>query len=314
MKLVVTIPAYNEEKTISKVIYEIPKKIEGIDEIRILVIDDGSTDKTFEEARKAGAIVIRNTSNMGLAFTFRKGLDAALGMDADYIVNTDADFQYNQKQIPLLLKPVLNGKADVVLGSRFAGTIESMPPQKNMGNRIATAVLRFVTGYKITDGQTGFRAFSREAALRMNLWSNYTYTHETLLHAAENRLVVTEVPVDFRKRADKSRLISSIWRYAFNAGKTLFTYYLYYRPLQLFGAAGALFSTAGLLAGSRVLFHFLETGMVSPYLPSAVLSAVLLILGFQLFIMGFVARIIMQQRRATEEMLYLMKKGMVGNQ
>ena len=307
MKLVITIPAFNEEKTIEKVINEIPKKISGIDKIEILVIDDGSTDRTSAVAKKAGAKIIKNKKNLGLAKTFKNGLNKALEMGADIIVNTDADFQYNQKQIPLIVKPVLAGDADICLGSRFKGKIEYMPLRKNLGNRIASLVLSFVTGYKISDGQTGFRAFSRESALKMNLWSEYTYTHETLLHAAENDLIIKEVPVDFRKRKDKSRLMSGITHYAFNAGKTLFNYYLYYRPLSLFGFAGSILFVMGILTGSRVLLHYINTGLVSPYLPTAILTSIFLILGFQLIFIGLVAEMIKHNRKKEEEVLYLLK-------
>jgi glycosyltransferase involved in cell wall biosynthesis len=303
MKLVITIPAFNEEKTITKVIKEIPRSIAGVNRTEVLVIDDGSTDKTASLAKKAGAKVIRNKKNLGLAKSFRNGLNKALEMKADIIVNTDADFQYNQKQIPLIVAPVLRGEADICLGSRFKGKIEYMPLRKRLGNKIASAVLSFVTGYRISDGQTGFRAFSRPAALKMNLWSGYTYTHETLLHAAENDLVIKEVPVDFRKRKDRSRLMSGILHYALNAGKTLFNYYLYYRPLTLFGSAGIILSLSGMLIGSRVLIHFAQTGQVTPYIPSAILTAVLLILGFLLILTGLTAEITKHQRQAVEEVL-----------
>lgn len=308
MRLIITIPAYNEEATISKVIDEIPKKIKGIDEIEVLVIDDGSTDNTAKIAEAHGAEVIRHASNLGLAKAFRTGLYSSLEKGAGIILNTDADFQYNQKQIPLLLKPILEGRADIVLGSRFKGSIEAMPIHKKLGNILASRVLSFVTGYKISDGQTGFRAFSRESALRMNLWSDYTYTHETLLHAAENSLVIEEVPVDFRKRADKSRLISSIWLYAFNASKTLFNYYLYYKPLQLFGFLGAILILSGLISGMRVLVHFFNTGLVSPYIPTAVLTSVFLIVGFILIMIGLVADLVKHSRKAEEEIIYLLRK------
>ena len=308
MKLVVTIPAYNEEKTIAKVIQEIPKKIPGIKEIEVIVIDDGSTDKTASVAKRCGAIVVRHPGNRGLAKAFKTGLNAALERGADIIVNTDADFQYNQKQIPALIKPILEGKADIVLGSRFAGWIEEMPLSKKLGNKLATAVVRFVTGYKITDAQTGFRAFSREAALRMNILSDYTYTQETLLIAAEHKLKVVEIPVDFRKRAGKSRLISSIWSYAKKASMTIWLTHLSYKPLKVFLTLGAILIVAGILAGLKVLLHYLATGLVQPYLPTALLASLLLILGFEVVIIGLVAEMIKSNRKLQEEILYKTKR------
>ena len=195
MRLVVTIPAFNEEKTIGKVIREIPKKIPGITEIEVLVIDDGSTDSTSVISQKFGATVLRNTANRGLAQAFSRGMGKAFEMGADIIVNTDADFQYNQAQIPLLVKPIVDGKADIVLGSRFRGKIEYMPAHKRLGNHLVSFLMRAITGIPVSDSQTGFRAFSREAALRINVFSDYTYTQETILEAFDKKLSIMEVPI-----------------------------------------------------------------------------------------------------------------------
>lgn len=307
MKLVITIPAYNEEKTLSKVISEIPRKINGVNKIEVLVINDGSTDKTVQVAKKAGAVVLNNKRNMGLARTFKRGLEKALEMGADIIVNTDADLQYNQKQIPALIKPIIDGKADIVLGSRFKGWIESMPLQKKLGNKIATWAVRQVSGIPVSDAQTGFRAFTREAAAKMNIQSQHTYTQETIIQAAFKDLTVKEVPIDFRKRADKSRLISNVFSYGKRAALTVFTGYLNYKPLKVFGAIGAIFFLGGLAAGLRVLFHYLSTGVVTPFLPTAILSAVLIIFGFQIIVIGLLADMIKNNRRLQEEVLYIEK-------
>lgn len=308
MKLVVTIPAYNEEKTIQAVIKDIPKRIAGLKTIDVLVVDDGSDDKTAELARKAGAKVISNSQNRGLAYTFRRALDKALELGADIIVNTDADNQYVQGQIPKLLQPIFSKKADVVIGSRFKGTIEEMSLQKYYGNKIATLAVKLLSGLPLSDAQSGFRAFSREAALKINVFSSYTYVQETILEAADKGLRIIEVPVDFRKRHDKSRLISNIFDYAMKAGATIVLGYLNYRPLKVFLLIGGSLFTGGLLLGLRVLLHYLETGLVQPYLPSAVLSGVLLIIGFQIMIMGLLAEMIKHNRKLTEEILYRMKK------
>ena len=304
MKLIITIPAYNEEKTLGSVIKEIPKKIKGISKVEILVIDDGSTDRTAAIAKKLGTVVIKNKENIGLAKTFKKGLEAALEKGADIIVNTDADFQYNQKQIPLLLRPILEEKADLVLGSRFKGNIEYMPFKKRFGNRLASWAVRRVSGLPISDAQTGFRAFTREAAARMNIQSNYTYTQETILQAAFKGLVVKEVPVDFRKREDKSRLISNVFSYAKKAGLTMLKGYLNYKPLKVFAGLGSLFFLGGFVAGLRVLVHYFNTGVVTPFLPTAILSAVLMIVGFQIIVIGLLADMIKTNRLIEEELLY----------
>lgn len=308
MKLVVMIPAFNEESTLAKVIAEIPRKIEGITETQILVVDDGSTDNTAMVAKKNGASVLLHIHNQGLASAFRDGLTRALELGADIIVNTDADFQYNQKQIQLLVKPVLEKKADIVLGSRFKGQIEFMPFQKRLGNRLATWAVSLVAGIPITDGQTGFRAFSREAALHLTVLSTYTYTQETIVQAAHLHLSIVEVPVDFRKRKGESRLISSIWIYAKKSILTLIMGYLTYKPLKVFMALGGLVFTLGLLFGLRVLTHYFRFGLVEPYLPTAVLSVALLIFGFQIIAIGMLAEMIKNNRKIAEEMLYRIKK------
>ena len=216
MKLVVTIPAFNEEETLGMVIKEIPQSVVGFDSLEILVIDDGSTDKTTEIALKSGATrVISHTSNKGLATAFRTGLKTALNMDADVIVNIDADGQYDAMQISNLVKPILTNKADMVLGSRFAGYIEEMPYQKRIGNILATYLTRVLSGYSTTDAQTGFRALKKDLAGFLKITSKKTYVQETIIRAAKAGYRIVEVPITFRKRVGESRLIKNIWGYAF---------------------------------------------------------------------------------------------------
>ncbi|PIN84647.1 MAG: glycosyl transferase family 2 [Candidatus Diapherotrites archaeon CG11_big_fil_rev_8_21_14_0_20_37_9] len=308
MKLVVTIPAYNEEKTLGKVLDEIPKKISGIDKIEVLVVDDGSKDSTSKVAISKGAKVVKNSSNKGLAFTFSRALEMALDMDADIIVNTDADFQYDQRQIPAVIDPVLKGEADIVLGSRFKGKIEDMPMQKYWGNMAMSLMVSFLTGMNISDAQTGFRAFSRDAALKINVFSDYTYTQETILEAWEKKLVIKEVPVDFRKRTGKSRLISNVFIYAKKAGFTVVETYISYKPLRVFVTIGSLMCLLALAFGFRVIVHFYNTGLVTPYLPTAILSSMLLVVGVQVLIMGLVAEMIKRNRKIQEKILYTTRK------
>ncbi|MBI4021234.1 MAG: glycosyltransferase family 2 protein [Candidatus Aenigmarchaeota archaeon] len=307
LKLVVMIPAYNEEETIEKVIRSVPRRIPRISSVEVLVIDDGSTDATAERALRNRVTVVRNTRNRGLGATFQRGLDAALAMGADIIVNTDADDQYDQAQIPDLIAPILDGRADIVLGSRFRGHIEHMPLRKRLGNRFATFAVRAVSGVPVSDAQTGFRAFSREAALRTQVQSTYTYTQETILQAAAHHLAVTEIPATFKKRAGESRLISSLFTYAKHAGLTLLKGSLNYRPLKVFLFIGAIFFLLGFALGVRVLAHYLATGLVTPYLPSAILTAILIIFGFQIIVIGLIAEMIKQQRAVNEENLYIAK-------
>lgn len=309
MKLIITVPAYNEEQTIGEVIREIPEKISGIDDIEVLVINDGSTDNTLEEAEKAGATkTVSFKKNRGLAYAFRTGLEEALSRGADIIVNIDADAQYNGRQIPELVEPILKEDADLVLGSRFAGWIEEMPWPKKTGNKIATWVTAKLSGFPTSDAQTGFRAFSRDAALHLNVLSDYTYTQETIIQASYKGLKIVEVPVDFRKRKGKSRLIPNIFNYALKSGVTIAKTFRDYKPLSIFGFMGGFFVLIGLLFGFRVLIHFLESGAVSPYIPSSILSGVLIIIGFQIIVLGLIADMIGNNRRLMENILYKIKK------
>jgi len=307
-KLVVIIPAYNEEGTIERVIKEIPRDIKSVDKVEVLVVDDGSRDKTLEEAKKAGADrVISHKKNLGLGVTFKDGLEEALKMGADIIVNIDADFQYNAKEIPKLVEPIINGRADIVLGDRQIDKLEHMPPSKKFGNKIATWVVRRLTGLPIRDAQTGFRAFSRDAALRMNLTGDYTYVQETLIQAANKGLKIEQIPVEFRKREGKSRLITNIFQYAKYAGLNIIKSYRDYRPLKVFTTIGVAIILIGLIFGIRVLIDFFTIGKVA-HLPSAVLTTVLIVVGLLVIIFGLLADMLKTQRILLEEILYRMKK------
>lgn len=307
MKLVVMIPAYNEEETIGSVIREIPR--DCCDQVEVLLINDGSTDNTVEEARNAGADrIVSFKKNRGLAPAFRAGLETALMMGADIIANTDGDGQYNGKQISDLIKPILDGRADFVLGSRTKGRIEYMPLQKRVGNRIATFVTRHVSGLPISDAQSGFRAFTRDAAMHLNVMSNYTYVQETLMQAANSGMVYEEVPIEFRKRTGgPSRLISNIFRYAKRAGTTIVKTYRDYQPLKTFSILGIIPLLIGLFFGFRVLFHFFRTGTVGSELPSAVFTVLLLIIGVQTIVLGLLADMLKTHRMIEDEILYRLK-------
>jgi len=309
MKLVVMIPAYNEEKSLGAVINEIPRKIKGVDEIRILVVDDGSTDATSSVAKDAGADnILSHKHNMGLARAFRDGMNEALEMGADIIVNTDADFQYDGKEIPQLIHPILEKKADIVLGDRQIDRLDHMPRGNLWGNKLATSIVRLTTGLPIRDAQTGFRAFSREAALRMNLTGDYTYTQETVIQAANKHLMIEQISVTFRPREGKSRLISSISRYARSAGVTIFRSFGAYHPFVIFSFIGIICILLGLVFGFKVIIHYLTTGFVTPYLPSALLTTVLIIVGCLAILFGLLADMIRTQRMLSEEILYRLKK------
>lgn len=308
MKLVVMIPSYNEEKTIASVIKEIPR--DCCEEVKILVINDGSTDNTVQEAENAGADkIISFKKNKGLAPAFRAGLQTALEMGANIIVNTDGDGQYNGKEICKLIEPILQGRADFVLGSRTKGKIEYMPIQKKIGNQIATFITRVVSGFPVSDAQSGFRAFTKDCAMYLNVMADYTYVQETLIQAAYYGFVIEEVPIEFRKRnSGPSRLISSIWRYAKRAGITIARGYRDFHPLDTFFGIGSLFLLGGFLFGGRVLITYFNTGAVTGALPSAVLTVLLILIGVSTFTLGFIADILKTQRKIQDEILYRLKK------
>jgi glycosyltransferase involved in cell wall biosynthesis len=309
VKLVITIPAYNEENTISNVLKEIPRKIDGIDTIEVLLIDDGSTDNTVKKAVENGVDeVIVHKVNKGLGASFKDGIDSALEKVADIIVNIDADGQYNATQISDLIQPILDGKADIVLGWRDINNLSHMPKSKKLGNRLASWITRRLSGLPLKDAQTGFRAFSKEAAIRLNLYGKYTYTQETLIQASYKGLQIEQIPVEFRARDGKSRLISNISTYAFRAGATVFSTYRDYYPLKLFSLIGGTITIIGLAFGILVLVHFYHTGMVSPHLPTAILATLLIIIGLGTFALGIFVHMLNTQRRLSEEILYRLKK------
>ena len=304
MKVFVMIPAYNEEITIAKVIKEIKQTSK---DYKIVVIDDGSKDNTSLVAKKAGAdYIFRNKKNLGLAESFKRGLEECLRLGADIIVNTDADFQYNQTEIPKLIQPILDGKADIVLTDRQVMKLNHMPLGKRYGNSISTLVTRFVSGFPVRDAQSGFRAFSREAALKLNILSDYTYVQETIIQAVDKRLRILQMPCEFRKREGKSRLISSLFGYAKRAGLTIIRSYVRYKPLKAFLTLSLFPIVLGFLLGLRYSYFYLlgQRG----HIQSLILAAILLIIGFQIIVLAFIADTIGANRKIQEEILYLQKK------
>jgi glycosyltransferase involved in cell wall biosynthesis len=302
------VPAHNEEASIGDVIRRIPRDF-GRCKARVLVIDDGSTDKTAAVAKENGADwVVSLGARRGLGRAFGIGLSEALSHGADILVLVDADGQYDPEQIPELVEPVERNLADLVLGSRFSGWIEEMPFGKRFGNRVATMLTSYLAGIDTTDAQTGFRAFSRDAAMRLNIFGGYNHAQQSLIQAAHKNLRIAEVPVNFRKRLHgKSRLIGSLPGYAHKAGLTTLRAYRDYRPLPVFLTIGGLLFLAGMAVGFRVLIHFVQTGQVTPYVPSAILTAVLLILGFQAIFLGLLADMLGGVRTLAEEVLYLVR-------
>lgn len=293
MKVIITIPAFNEEKTIGKVL----KEIKGVMsttryKYSVLVVDDGSSDRTAAIAKSEGAEVFSHPYNMGLAEAFRTEMKICLETKADIIVHTDADGQYLAKDIPRLISKMDEGY-DFVLGSRFKGRIESMPLIKRLGNIAFSKVISGIVGIKITDGQTGFRAFTREVAERLSITSTHTYTQEQIIHAVRNKFRVAEVPVYFarRKGNTKSRLLKNPFEYAFKAWVNILRVYRDYEPLKFFGIAGGIFFSMGFLIGLFILAHLIREGNVGG-LPRVMLSVLFMSLGIQIIIFGFIADMI----------------------
>ena len=289
MKIVVTIPAYNEESTISGLISRIHKVMEANKyDYKVLVVDDGSKDNTAPAAKNAKALVYSHPKNYGLAETFITEVEKSLKLGADVIVHIDADTQYKPEEIPLLIKEIENGY-DLVLGSRFKGTIESMPFTKKFGNIAFSKVISNVTGTDISDAQTGFRAFTKEVAEKIKITSGHTYTQEQIIRAVREKFRIKEVPVYFAKRGDKSRLISNPFGYAARAWIDIIRIYRDYKPLKFFGVVGSLIFFAGFILGLYLIYVQLFGEGINRHLGLMMLDILILSIGLQIIIFGFIA-------------------------
>lgn len=310
IKLIIQIPCLNEEKTLPATVADLPRKIDGVDIIEYLVINDGSTDRTVEVARELGVHhVIGFTNNKGLARAFCAGIDYALAVGADLIVNTDADNQYSGDDVETLVRPVLEGRADMVIGDRNTEAIAHFSPIKKRLQKWGSWVVRQVSGTEIPDTTSGFRAYSREAALRMNVVSEFTYTLETIIQAGKQSVAIDHVPIRTNEELRKSRLFRSMRGYVKRSAATILRVYTMYEPLKMFSYAGGILIVLGLIPGVRFLYLYLTTG-ASGHIQSLILSAVLIILGFQVFVLGVVADLIGSNRKLIENVLYLNRKAM----
>ena len=289
MQIVVTIPAYNEEKTIGALISSI-HEVMGRNRYsyKILVVDDGSRDKTAQAAKSAKAIVYSHPKNYGLAETFKSEVKKSLELKADVIVHIDADGQYLPKEMPKLIQEIKNGN-DLVLGSRFKGKIESMPLMKRFGNRAFSRVISSITRMKISDAQTGFRAFTKEVAENISIISDHTYTQEQIIKAVRQKYRIKEVPVYFAKRKDKSRLISNPFGYAIRAWINIIRIYRDYKPLKFFGLGGSLILLAGFALGLYLVYVQFYGAGVNRHLGLMMLDILVLSIGLQIIIFGFIA-------------------------
>ncbi len=308
MKLIIQIPCLNETESLPKTLQDLPQRIPGVDTIETLVIDDGSTDGTSDVARCHGVHhIVRFTKHKGLARAFYAGLDAALKADADIIVNTDADGQYKGEDIPRLVQPILEGKADIVIGNRDIENIQQFSWTKKRLQRIGSWVIRHLAGSNIADATTGFRSYNREAALRLNIISDYTYTLESIIQAEHKDLAIAHITVSTNKVTRVSRLFKTIPEYLKRSIVTIIRIYAMFNPFKLFTHIGMIMLLGGVLVGCRFLFYYLLTGGAGK-IQSLVFVAILTIIGIQIIVVGVVSDLISANRRLLEDVLYRVKK------
>jgi glycosyltransferase involved in cell wall biosynthesis len=307
MKLIVQIPCLNEQASLPETLRAIPRTIPGVDQVEVLVIDDGSTDRTAQVAREHGAdYVVRFNRNKGLAQGFMAGLDACLRLGADIIVNTDADHQYPGHEIPRLVAPLLCGEADMVVGDRSVRELTHFSWTKKRLQTVGSWVVRKVSGTDVPDSTSGFRALTREAALRINIVSDFTYTLESIIQAGKKKLAVAHLPIETRETRP-SRLFSSSWEYVKRSAATILRIYAMYEPFKVFLLLGMALLLGGFGLGLRYAY-FWWGGRITGHVQSAILSVLLLILGFQAIQWGILADLIASNRKLLEDLLYRVRK------
>jgi glycosyltransferase involved in cell wall biosynthesis len=307
MKLIVQIPCLNEEATLPETLGAIPRAIPGVDRVEILIVDDGSSDRTAEVARAHGADhIVRFRRQKGLAYGFMAGLDAALRLGADIIVNTDADNQYPGSEIPRLIAPILAGEADMVIGDRRVSEVAHFSWAKRHLQEVGSWVVRKVSGTSVPDTTSGFRALTREAALHINIVSEFTYTLESIIQAGKKRMAITHLPIE-AKETRPSRLFASTWEYVKRSVSTILRIYAMYEPFKVFLLLGSALFLTGMALGLRYAY-FWWLGDIRGHIQSAILSVLLLILGFQTLQWGIMADLIASNRKLIEDLLYRVRK------
>lgn len=311
LSLLVVVPCLNEEQTVGRVVSGVPRRIIGIERVEVLVIDDGSTDATAQRARESGANVIRHSINQGLGSSFHEAVRIALARDADILVNIDGDGQFNPGDIPLVVAPVIHQQADMVTASRFldGARLPQMPAIKRWGNRGVARIVWFLTGKRFRDVSCGFRAFSRKALLRMNLFGSFTYTQEAFLDLLFKDLAIREVPVQVRgtREFGTSRVASSIPRYALRSLQIMLGAFISYRPFRFFAAIASVFLLVGLGCLGFLGIHYLRTGAFTPHIWAGFVGGSFAFLGIITLVIGLVGDMLMRIRMNQENILYLLK-------
>jgi len=313
MKLVIQIPCLNEAVSLPGAVADLPRAIPGVDSVELLVIDDGSTDGTADVARAHGVDhVIRLSQNRGLAAAFARGLQKALELGADIIVNTDGDQQYRGEDVPRLIQPILDGNADMVIGDRQVQSVRHFSLWKKWLQKAGSLVVRWASRTGVPDATSGFRALSREAALRLEIFSTYTYTLETIIQAGRKGLTVVSVPVRTNEIRRRSRLIRSVPGYVLRSAVTILRVFLMYEALRVFLILGTLPFLAGLVLLVRFVY-FYSIGDGDGHIQSLIVASILVVLGFQTFLLGLLGDLIAKNRHLSEETNYRLKKAEFGN-
>lgn len=308
MKLIIQIPCYNEEENLAAVVEDLPKELPGIDTIEYLVIDDGCTDRTVEVAKQAGIHhILSLPTNKGLAVAFMEGIRRCVELGADIIVNTDGDHQYPGRYIPDLIKPILERKAELVIGCRPIEEIEYFPWLKKRLQRIGSYVVQKFSGTDIPDTTSGYRAYSADAALKLHVFNPYDYALETIIQAGHMGIKLAHVPITVNPKTRESRLFPSYGYYVRQSAPIILRAYVTYKPLRTFFVLGGISGLLGFLICVRFLYHYL-TGSGGGYIQSLILAAILLIISFNLFMFGILSDVVTANRKLLQQLLFEIRK------
>jgi glycosyltransferase involved in cell wall biosynthesis len=308
VKLIIQIPCYNEGATLALTLAELPRNVQGFEQVEWLIVDDGSSDNTVEEARKHGVDhIIRHSKNKGLAAAFMTGLNACLALKADVIVNTDADNQYSASNIPDLVKPILERSADMVIGERPISSIKHFSPAKKLLQKIGSWVVRVASQTNVPDAPSGFRAISKEAAQQLMVFNNFTYTLETIIQAGQKGLAVTSVPVNVNEELRPSRLVKNSYSYIKQSCFTIIRIFIIYKPFYFFSLISSFLFFTGFLICFRFLYYF-SIGAGGGHIQSLILGSLLIGMGFQAILIAFIADLLSANRKLLEDVRYLLRK------